>query len=125
MYYTVFTPDTRYEIKDMREIINGNKPENPWSFMGRSGEANPFGKIPIVEFNRATDRMGCFERQISDMNALNVEVSDFANSVAQTTQEVFLVQDSTCRKIVMVKLSLLLEGNGLSHRRVGMVERQC
>lgn len=89
VYYTVFTPDTRYEIKDMREIINGNKPENPWSFMGRSGEANPFGKIPIVEFNRATDRMGCFERQISDMNALNVEVSDFANSVAQTTQEVF------------------------------------
>ena len=57
--------------------------------MGRSGEANPFGKIPIVEFNRATDRMGCFERQISDMNALNVEVSDFANSVAQTTQEIF------------------------------------
>lgn len=24
VYYTVFTPDTRYEIKDMREIINGN-----------------------------------------------------------------------------------------------------
>ena len=89
VYYTVFTPDTRYEIKDMREIINGNKPENPWSFMGRSGEANPFGKIPIVEFNRATDRTGCFERQISDMNALNIEVSDFANSVAQTTQEIF------------------------------------
>ena len=57
VYYTVFTPDTRYEIKDMREITNGNKPENPWSFMGRNGEINPFGKIPIVEFNRATDRM--------------------------------------------------------------------
>lgn len=89
VYYTVFTPDTRYEIKDMREIINGNKPENPWSFMKRNGEKNPLGMIPIVEFNRATDRTGCFERQISDMNALNVEVSDFANAVAQTTQEVF------------------------------------
>lgn len=88
-YYTVFTPDRRYEIRDMREVINGDKSKEPWSFMQRSGEKNPFKKIPIVEFNRATDRTGCFERQISDMNALNVEVSDFANSVAQTTQEVF------------------------------------
>ncbi len=87
-YYTVFTPDTRYEIKDMREVING-KASEPWTFMQRNGEQNPFKKIPIVEFNRATDRTGCFERQISDMNALNVEVSDFANAVAQTTQEVF------------------------------------
>ena len=89
VYYTVFTPDRRYEIKDMTKITNGDKPENPWSFMQRNGEKNPFGKIPIVEFNRATDRTGCFERQISDMNALNIEVSDFANSVAQTTQEIF------------------------------------
>ena len=89
VYYTVFTPDTRYEIKDMREITNGKKPKNPWSFMKHSGEINPLKMIPIVEFNRATDRTGCFERQISDMNALNVEVSDFANAVAQTTQEVF------------------------------------
>ena len=85
----MFTPDTRYEIKDMREITNGKKPKNPWSFMQHSGEINPLKMIPIVEFNRATDRTGCFERQISDMNALNVEVSDFANAVAQTTQEVF------------------------------------
>lgn len=89
VYYTVFTPDRRYEIKDMTKITNDDKPENPWSFMQRNGEKNPFGKIPIVEFNRATDRTGCFERQISDMNALNIEVSDFANSVAQTTQEIF------------------------------------
>ena len=73
----------------MQTIINGTVKKNEWSFMRRNGEKNPFKKIPIVEFNRATDRTGCFERQISDMNALNVEVSDFANSVAQTTQEVF------------------------------------
>ena len=84
VYYTVFTPDTRYEIKNMQTIIDGTVKKNKWSFMRRNGE-----KIPIVEFNRSTDRTGCFERQISDMNALNVEVSDFANSVAQTTQEVF------------------------------------
>ena len=89
VYYTVFTPDTRYEIKDMREVTNGDKVKEPWSFMQRNGEKNPLKKIPIVEFNRSADRTGCFERQISDMNALNVEVSDFANSVAQTTQEVY------------------------------------
>lgn len=89
VYYTVFTPDTRYEIKNMQTIINGTVEKNEWSFMERNGEKNPFKKIPIVEFNRSTDRTGCFERQISDMNALNVEVSDFANSVAQTTQEVY------------------------------------
>ena len=54
----------------MREITNGKKPKNPWSFMQHSGEINPLKMIPIVEFNRATDRTGCFERQISDMNAL-------------------------------------------------------
>ena len=69
--------------------MNGTVKKNEWSFMERNGEKNPFKKIPIVEFNRSTDRTGCFERQISDMNALNVEVSDFANSVAQTTQEVY------------------------------------
>lgn len=89
VYYTVFTPDARYEIKNMQEIVNGEVKKNNWSFMRRNGEKNPFKKIPIVEFNRSTDRTGCFERQISDMNALNVEVSDFANAVAQTTQEVF------------------------------------
>ena len=47
-YYTVFTPDTRYEIKDMTEITNGEKPSDPWSFMQRNGEKNPLGKIPIV-----------------------------------------------------------------------------
>lgn len=89
VYYTVFTPDARYEIKNMQEILNGEVKKNNWSFMRRNGEKNPFRKIPIVEFNRSADRTGCFERQISDMNALNVEVSDFANAVAQTTQEVF------------------------------------
>ena len=89
VYYTVFTPDTRYELKICVKSLMGKNPKNPWSFMQHSGEINPLKMIPIVEFNRATDRTGCFERQISDMNALNVEVSDFANAVAQTTQEVF------------------------------------
>lgn len=87
-HYTVFTPKKRYEVKNLIEIVNGER-RNNLSFLQRSGELNPMGKIPIVEFNRSPDRTGVFERQISDMDALNIEVSDFANSVAQTTQEIF------------------------------------
>lgn len=87
-YYTVFTPEKRFEVKNLVQIVNGER-QKRWSFLQRSGEMNPLGKIPIVEFQRSPDRTGVFERQISDMDALNIEVSDFANSVSQTTQEVF------------------------------------
>lgn len=62
-----------------------------------------------MEFNRSADRTGVFERQISDMDALNIEVSDFANSVAQTTQEVFFG----------VGFDLPKDGNGKTEAPVG------
>ena len=92
-YYTCITKDTRYEIRNVNEIINGQLIRSDWRFGPRSGEANPLGIVPIVEFVRAYDRMGCFERQIPDMDALNIEVSDFANSVAQKTQEIWWGND--------------------------------
>ena len=52
-------------------------------------QVNPLGMIPIVEYNRAIDRTGCFERHISYMDGLNVLISDFANSVAQDTQQIW------------------------------------
>ena len=91
-YYTCITENRRYEIRNTTEIING-LPVDTWKFGPRSGEINPLGMVPIVEFVRAYDRMGCFERQIPDMDALNVEVSDFANSVAQNTQEIWWGND--------------------------------
>ena len=54
---------------------------------------NPFGMINIVEHERSVDRTGCFERQISLMDNLNVMVSDFANDVAQKTQEIWWGND--------------------------------
>lgn len=54
---------------------------------------NPLGMIPIVEFVRSHDRMGCFERQISDMDNLNILVSDFTNNVAQDTQAMWWGND--------------------------------
>lgn len=91
-YFTCITADTRFEIENVTRIINGIQ-ERAWDFGNRSGETNPLGMVPIVEFVRAYDRMGCFERQIPDMDALNVEVSDFANSVAQSTQEIWWGND--------------------------------
>lgn len=97
-YFTCYTDDALYEVKNLGEIVNGQfKQRVSWDFAatyeGYAGEANPLGMIPIVEFLRSYDRMGVFERQISDMNALNVEVSDFANATAQACQEIWWGND--------------------------------
>ena len=95
-YYTCYTPDYVYEVENLSRVVNGVK-KTEWGFsgayMGRIGVANPLEKIPIIEFVRAYDRMGVFERQISDMDALNVEVSDFANATAQSCQEIWWGND--------------------------------
>lgn len=93
-YYSCYTEDTWYEVRNLVEIVNG-KSEKSWQMNPRfaKGARNPLGAIPIVEFLRDYDRMGAFERQISDMDALNVEVSDFANATAQSCQEVWWGND--------------------------------
>ena len=92
-YFTCFSAERRFEVKDIFEIVNGERKEI-WSEIGQRGEKNPLEEVPVVEFVRAYDRMGCFERQIPDMDALNIEVSDFANSVAQNTQEIWWMNDA-------------------------------
>lgn len=49
---------------------------------------NPYGIINMVEWKRSVDRMGCFERQIDELNNLNLLVSDFTNDVDQNTQSI-------------------------------------
>ena len=76
-YFTCFTKTKRFEI---------------------SGDAieeyvNLMGSIPIVEYERSVDRTGCFEREISLMDNLNSMVSNFANDVAQKTQEIWWGND--------------------------------
>ena len=89
-YYTCFSKDFRYEITDGLKITNGKETErNKWGFLNRSGEENPLHKIPIIEYIRSYDRMGCFERQISEMDNLNLLISDFTNDVEQNTQAIW------------------------------------
>ena len=78
-YYTCYTKDTRFDLAGLNEIINE--------------EWNPLGRVPIVEWIRSYDRMGCFERQISEMDNLNLLVSDFTNDVEQNTQAIWHTND--------------------------------
>lgn len=93
-YFTCYAKDAVYEVENLVRIVNGEK-KTEWSFRygGQTGERNPLGRVPIVEFVRAYDRMGIFERQISDMDALNAEVSDFANATSQSCQEIWWGND--------------------------------
>ena len=84
LHYTCFTKDRRYEIVNLQKIENGNTTER-WYAGERSGEINPLGMVPIIEWTRSWDRQGCFERCISEMDSLNLLTSDLANSVDQNT----------------------------------------
>ena len=99
--YTCLTKDRRYEVLNMSKIENGEQVRDEkgalqrvWQFGQRSGEMNPMRDVNIVEVQRSYDRMGCFERQLSDMDNLNMLVSDFTNNVAQDTQAIWWLNDA-------------------------------
>ncbi len=99
-YFTCFSKYQRFEISGEYKIKNGEiqkddkgNPITNWFERERSGEANPLEIIPIVEWIRSYDRMGCFERQIPEMDALNIAVSDFFNDVDQNCQAIFHAND--------------------------------
>ena len=75
-HFTAFSKDQRFEIVDFEHA-------------DRSGEKNPLGAIPVIEWIRSYDGLGCFERQIPEMDTLNLLVSDFANDVDQNTQAIW------------------------------------
>lgn len=91
-HYTCFTKNNRFEIKNWK-IENGTEVKDEWGHEERSGEENPLHIIPITEYYRSHDRMGCFERQIDEMDNLNLLISDFSNDVDQNTQAVWHTND--------------------------------
>ncbi len=86
--FTCVTDDAIYEIRDMVEFVRGTKTRKGKKITkGKDGvQVNPFGRVNIVEFERSTDRTGVFERQLDELNALNILESDLCNDVSQTTQ---------------------------------------
>lgn len=76
--YTCYTDEYRFDIDTEKHI---------------TVTRNLLGMIPIVEYIRTFDRTGCFERYISEMDALNILQSDYTNGVAQRTQEIWWGND--------------------------------
>lgn len=77
-YYTAFSKDYRFEITG----------EDVTATM-----INPLRLIPIIEWERSDDRMGVFEREIPEMNRLNLLLSDIANDVDQECQQIWHAND--------------------------------
>ena len=75
-----------------------------------SHQANRIG-IPIIEYRNDDERMGCFERVISLLNALNEATSDRVNGLAQFVQSILWMNnceiDSEQMEQLKDKLGLL------------------
>lgn len=104
--FTCFTNSTRYELNSSYEHLDN------------SDVANPLGVNPIIEWFRSYDRMGCFERQISEMDNLNLLISDFTNDVEQNTQAIWHTNDVDFPKRIVknedgteTELPVTLKGN--------------
>ena len=94
VFYTCFTKDTRFEIVN-EEIVNGEEVDDrdKWYHAKRSGEVNPLGMIPIVEWFKSYDGLGIFEHCIDDMDALNILESDICNATDETVQAIWHTND--------------------------------
>lgn len=92
-YFTCFTNDSVYEIINLVKIVNGKKDEDEWSHSEDSDFSNPMGMLPMVEWFRDYDRMGVFERQIPDMDALNILASDMCNATEEAVQAIWHCND--------------------------------
>lgn len=77
-HFTCFTKNLRFEISNWKII---------------SVALNPLEMIPIVEWIKDHDRMGCFERQIPDLDTLNIMESDVCNATDEAVQAIWHCND--------------------------------
>ena len=96
IYMTAWTKDYRFEIYG--EVIGKPKKSSyfgvhSWKEADRSGEKNPLGRIPIIEWVRSDDKTGVFEKQIPAIDNLNLILSDISNGVDQIVQSCWLAVD--------------------------------
>lgn len=98
-HYTAITDDKRYEIDELCVLtgqgkvkIKDGKEVRDWSIKtyAQDGEQyiyrNRLGMVNIIEWERDPDRMGCFERQIPEMDALNIFLSNISNEQEEETE---------------------------------------
>lgn len=102
IYMTAWTKDYRFEIYG--GVVGKPKKSEyfgvyEWKEQERSGEKNPLGRIPIVEWIRSDDRTGVFEKQIPSIDNLNLILSDISNGVDQMVQSCWLAVDVELPKV--------------------------
>lgn len=69
-----------------------------------SEKPNRIGIIPIVEYKNDNERMGCFERVLPLLDALNVATSDRLNGLAQFIQAILWMNNCEIDKAQMDEL---------------------
>lgn len=98
IYMTAYSKDIMFIIKG-NKITNGARRKKnfmdgfTWEEDERSGEANPLGRVPIIEWVRSEDRTGVFEKQISAIDNLNLILSDISNGIEQNVSCIWLATD--------------------------------
>lgn len=79
-------------------------------------EPNLIGEIPIIEYVNDYDRMGCFERVIPIMDALNITNSDRVNDIAQYVQNILWMHncqlDKEQKKVIQDGGVIITKSNG-------------
>lgn len=90
-HYTLFSDKYRFEILNAVKIVDYKErnEKNLYQHENQSGIKNILNRIPIVEYIRSYDRTGLWERQIPEMNDLNLAISNFSNDVDQNTQAIW------------------------------------
>ena len=102
IYMTAWTKDYRFEIYG-NAVGKAKKSDYwgqySWQELGRSGEKNPLGRIPIIEWVRSDDRTGVFEKQIPSIDCVNLILSDISNGVDQCVQSCWIATDLELPKV--------------------------
>ena len=109
LHFSCFTDGARFEIENLTRIADASGRDFSKDDKGKiwvldkefyGSKYLPIG-IPIVEWIRDYDRMGCFERQIPEMDALNIAESDIVNQQDQETQAIWHANDVDFPKVVV------------------------
>lgn len=108
--YGCYTEDTYFEVKNISKI-KGESKRQKWVVSNGNGRKNIPAAIPIVEYINDYDRMGCFERVISEIDALNIVTSDRVNDIVQCVQSL-LYDTATIRKVAVIAKGIGLGWGG-------------
>ena len=90
MFITAYSKDFRFEISALKNGKTSKKEiTDNYLWQVTYIEANPFGKVPIVEWYWTVNRTAIIETEINALNNINSLVSDIANGVQQNIQAIW------------------------------------